>query len=128
MNTMDEVIKYLKKNQRKITSMTNQFGKQYYEEAVIAFLARETHQTKPSNKGRMGRRILKKAPSRPWLDHWAVDGDTLITEPYSICLEDLEEIVTFARANHLRVGMSGASYHYPGWTMRIVFKPGDAKK
>ena len=86
---------------------------------------------KPSGKGRVARRILKNFEidyggliglrSEYHFDHFAYNGDELISEPYSLTLEELKKIIERCEEKGLTFYITGRSYHYPGETLRVVF-------
>jgi len=122
MESFEEVIEYLYEKRAEISSLARFFGTKNYEIAVMAFIARSQNNNKPSNKGRVGRSILRKVPMDLWLDHCIVDGEKLISEPYNVGLKSLEKIIAFCKNNDLTVNISGDSYHYPSRTVRIEFE------
>lgn len=58
-----------------------------------------------------------------WFDHHAKDGETLISEPYDICHDDLREILAFADKYALNVSISATSHHFPTRTVSVALKP-----
>ena len=60
-----------------------------------------------------------------WLDHWGQcswgNGMAFCSEPYSIGVEGLQSVQDLATAIGCEWSLSANSFHYPGWTIRIVF-------
>ena len=86
---------------------------------------------KPSGKGKKAREILKTAPGFLsggwWLDHVDFDGDTLISEPYNLGVPALKSLIAFCEQHNLELTISGASWWYPGNTLRIELKRKEAR-
>jgi hypothetical protein len=58
-----------------------------------------------------------------WFDHHAQDGETLISEPYGICHDDLRDILAFADKYALNVSISAITFHFPTRTVALTFIP-----
>ncbi|GAG45563.1 unnamed protein product, partial [marine sediment metagenome] len=54
-------------------------------------------------------------------DHFAFNGDELISEPYSLTLAQLKKIIERCEEKGLTFYITGRSYHFPGETLRVVF-------
>jgi hypothetical protein len=65
------------------------------------------------------------APHGPdhWLDHWGFCGETLISEPYGIHLEQIEILAPFFRKLGWTFNITGVSSHYPSSTIRMEIRP-----
>jgi hypothetical protein len=97
-------------------------------EADLAIAARKLYpKLKPSGKGRVGhsikKRLMKLQQTRwHWLDHYEVDGDTFISEPYAISEEDVKQLIEACDSLDLTFSISAQSWHYPHHTLRITIK------
>lgn len=86
---------------------------------------------KPSNKGQIGKSIEKlfrydpeseMIPPTGWLDHSAINGDTFISEPYGVGMDNLKQLISFCEENKLSFFISAQSWHFLFSTIRIVLK------
>ena len=79
---------------------------------------------KPSRKGRVGkqigRKVINQSFEHDWLDHFSADGNKFISEPYNLSLETAKTLINFCEENNLTFNITGASWHFPGWTLRIT--------
>ena len=87
----------------------------------------ERPEIKPSGKGRKARAIHRKfkedygIPDKYRFDHVQYNGEELISEPYSIGMDALKELINKCEEEKLSFDITGRSYWYPGETLRIVF-------
>jgi hypothetical protein len=101
------------------------------EEGKLAKQIREIYPNlKPSGKGREGHRIerllLKETGGGIPIDHYAVDGDCFIGEPYSpISMDYLKHLIAICERNNLTFDVSSKSWHFPFWSIRISIKKKD---
>jgi hypothetical protein len=70
----------------------------------------------------------------PSADHttlWLRGGKPfcLVTQPYSLSWETMQQVVEWARALDLRVEVSSvASWHFPGWTLALIITAEEAER
>ncbi len=78
---------------------------------------------RPSGKGREARKIFRETrgdmKAHGWLDHPDFDGDTFISEPYTLGIPTLKNLIQFCEKNNLELTISGRSWWNPGDTLRI---------
>ena len=64
-----------------------------------------------------------------WLDHYGSskqgDVNVFVAEPYSLTAADLRDVAAFATELGLSVAVGSNSWHYPGATVRIEFRPAE---
>lgn len=63
-----------------------------------------------------------------WLDHygtttWRDFKDVFVSEPYSVDGKTLSQIEQFAERLGLECQVDANSWHFPGWTIRILLWP-----
>jgi hypothetical protein len=58
-----------------------------------------------------------------WLDHPAMDKDTLVVEPYDLSHDDMRDLLSFADRYRLSVHVSAISSHYPTRTLAVFLTP-----
>ena len=59
-----------------------------------------------------------------WWDHVKRTRDgKVVAEPYKLTMEGAEQLLDFCRKTGLRFVITGDSFHYPTWTLRIAIYP-----
>lgn len=72
-------------------------------------------------------RWIREIGNQDWMDHWGTaiyaGKEYLISEPYDMNREKIDELVRFCDALNLAFTIQASGHHYPSQTMRILVWP-----
>lgn len=57
-----------------------------------------------------------------WMDHMGSLNGKAVSEPYSISMEGIKDLVAFCEESNTTFTIWGESFHYPGRTLRILIE------